>query len=192
MATDKNKVEFGISSVHIGTYTVDAQTGNVTMGEPYHLPGAVSLSLDAESNDNKFYADNTIYWAGYTDNGFTGSLEVARFTDEFKKKFMGYIELDDGGLAQIKNAVKPNLYIAFQSEGDAQARRGIIYNVSLGALSRSYETIEENQEPTTETIDLTVVGDNKTGITRIGYSDDATGYATLFENPPAPALPAES
>ena len=192
MATDKNKVEFGISNLYVGTYEVDSSTQAVTMGTPYHLPGAVSLSLDAESNEQKFYADNVVYWSGYTDNGFTGSLEVARFTDDFKKNFMGYIELDDGGLAQIKNAIKPKLYLAFQSEGDAQKRRGIVYNVSLGALSRSYETIEENVEPTTESIDLTVVGDNATGITRVGYAEDATGYDTLFTNPPAPQLPSES
>lgn len=192
MATDKNKVEFGISNLYIGTYTADVQTGTVTLGTPYHLPGAINLQLDAESNEQKFYADNVVYWSGYTDNGFTGSLEVARFTDAFKKQFMGYVELDDGGLAQVKSATKPSVYICFQSEGDAQKRRGIIYNVSLGALSREYATVEENVEPTTESVDLTVVGDNATGITRVGYAEDATGYATLFTNPPVPALPSES
>ena len=192
MATDKNKVEFGISNLYIGTYEVNASTGVVTMGAPYHLPGAKNLQLDAQSNEQKFYADNVVYWAGYTDNGFTGTLEVARFTDEFKKKFMGYVELDDGGLAQIKSAIKPNLYLCFQSEGDAEHRRAIVYNISLGAITRTYATVEENAEPTTETVDMTVVGDNGTGITRVAYSEDATGYATLFSNPPAPELPSES
>ena len=38
-----NKVEFGISQLHVGTYTVDNQ-GVVTLGTPYHQKGAVSFS----------------------------------------------------------------------------------------------------------------------------------------------------
>ena len=43
-----NKVVYGISNLHIGTYEVSAQ-GEVTLGAPYHLPGTVNMSLDAES-----------------------------------------------------------------------------------------------------------------------------------------------
>ena len=42
-----NKVEFGISNLHIGTYTVDTG-GNVTLGSPYHQPGAVSFSPEEQ------------------------------------------------------------------------------------------------------------------------------------------------
>ena len=37
-----NKVEFGISELHVGTYTV-GEGGVVTMGTPYAQKGAVSL-----------------------------------------------------------------------------------------------------------------------------------------------------
>lgn len=188
---DRNKVEFGISNIYVGTYTVDATTGAVTLGTPYHQAGAVTLSLDPENESNDFYADNVKYWSGYTDNGFTGSLEVAKYDDEFKKQFLGYVELDDGGIAQQKTATKPNVYIAFQSEGDVHARRGILYNVSLGGVSREYATIEESKEPVTESMDITVTGDNATGLTMVGYTPDSDGYATLFTNPPTPQLPSE-
>lgn len=188
---DTNKVEFGISNVYVGTYEV-AQDGTVTLGTPYHQAGAVTLSLDPENESNDFYADNVKYWSGYTDNGFTGSLEVAKYDDAFKKQFLGYVELDDGGTAQVKTAIKPNVYIAFQSEGDAHSRRGILYNVALGGISREYATIEESKEPVTESMDITVTGDNNTGITFVGYNKDDAGYATLFTNPPVPALPSDS
>ena len=180
-----NKVEFGISNLYVGTYSVDT-TGTVTMGTPYHQAGAVSFSPDENSDKTDFYADNVIYWSGYSGGTFEGDLEVAKFDDTFKKNFLGYIEKADGGLAVVKNAVKPNVWIAFQVEGDSESRRCIMYNCSLGGITREYATIEESKEPATETIAVTVAGDNKTGISMVSYNKTTTGYSTLFTNPPAP------
>lgn len=188
--SDRNKVEFGLSEIHVGTFTTDGQ-GNVTMGEPYKLPGAVALSLDPEGDENAFYADDVKYWSNYQDNGFSGSLEMARFTDEFKTRFMGYKTLDDGGIAAVKGVEKPAVYIVFQGKGDAQKRRCILYNVTLGGIKTEAGTVEDKTEPKTQSIDITVTGDNKTGITKVAYTEDATGYSTLFTNPPVPALPTE-
>ena len=182
-----NKVEFGISNLYVGTYTVTGTNGAVTMGTPYHQAGAVSFSPEEQSESNKFYADNVVYWSGYTGGTFEGDLEVAKFDDTFKKQFLGYIQkASDGGLAVVKNAVKPNVYIAFQVEGDSESRRIIMYNCSLGGITREYSTEEETIEPTTETIAVTVAGDNKTGISMVSYNQATTGYSTLFTNPPAP------
>lgn len=180
-----NKVEFGISNLYVGTYSVGT-TGTVTMGTPYHQAGAVSFSPDENSEKTDFYADNVIYWSGYSGGTFEGDLEVAKFDDTFKKNFLGYIEKADGGLAVVKNTIKPNVYIAFQVEGDAESRRVIMYNCSLGGITREYSTIEESKEPVTETIAVTVAGDNGSGISMVSYNKTTTGYSTLFTNPPAP------
>lgn len=188
MAADNNKVEFGLSELHIGTYSV-ASDGTVTLGTPYHQKGAISLQLDAESNSNDFYADNVKYWSGFSDNGFTGSIEVAKFDTDFKTQFLGYKILAGGGVAAIKGAIKPDVYVSFQTEGDVESRRCIMYGVSLGAIGREYSTIEESKEPVTETIDITVTGDNGTGIVVTSYKPSDSDYATLFTNPPVPVLP---
>ena len=182
-----NKVEFGISELHVGTYTVDDQ-GVVTLGTPYFQPGAVSFSPEEQSENNTFYADNIAYWSGYSGGTFEGDLEVAKFSDEFKTQFLGYKALTNGGLANVKNAKKPNVYVAFQVEGDAESRRIILYNCSLGVIAREFNTIEENKEPTTETLGVTCTGDNATGVTMASFKPDDAGYATLFTNPTAPAF----
>lgn len=182
-----NKVEFGISQLHIGTYTV-AAGGTVTLGTPYHQAGAVSFSPEENSEQNTFYADNIAYWSGYSGGSIEGDLEVAMFDDAFKTQFLGYVTLADGGLANVKNATKPNVYIAFQVEGDAEARRVILYNCSLGAITREYNTIEESKEPTTETLAVTCTGDNASGVTMAVYKPGDAGYANLFTSPAAPAL----
>lgn len=182
-----NKVEFGISNLYVGTYTVATTDGSVTMGTPYHQAGAVSFSPEEQSELTKFYADNTVYYSGYTGGTFEGDLEVAKFDDTFKTQFLGYITKTDGGVGIIKNATKPNVYITFQVEGDSAARRIILYNCSLGGIVREYNTIEETKEPVTETIAVTVAGDNKTGVSMVSYDYAATGYANLFTSPPVPS-----
>ena len=180
-----NKVEFGISNLYVGTYSVGTD-GTVTMGTPYHQAGAVSFSPEEQSESTKFYADNVVYWSGFTGGSFEGDLEVAKFDDAFKTNFLGYVSKADGGLALVKNVVKPNVYVAFQVEGDAESRRIIMYNCSLGGIKREYNTIEESKEPVTETIAVTVAGDNTCGVSMVAYNQTATGYSTLFTNPPAP------
>lgn len=186
-----NKVEFGISQLHVGTYTVDSN-GDATLGSPYHQKGAVSFAPEEQSELNQFFADNIAYWAGYSGGSFEGDLEVAIFDDAFKKQFLGYKELTDGGLAIVKNSTKPNVYIAFQVEGDAESRRVIMYNGQFGAITREFATIEENQEPTTETIAVTITGDPSTGVSMASYKPGDAGYDDLFTSPAAPELESES
>ena len=186
-----NKVEFGISQLHVGTYEVDSD-GNVTMGSPYHQPGAVSFSPEEQSENNTFYADNIAYWSGYSGGTFEGDLEVAKFDDTFKTNFLGYKQLTDGGLASVKNAIKPNVYIAFQVEGDAESRRVILFNGTFGAITREFATIEESKEPATETLSVTVTGDNATGVTMASYKPGDAGYDDLFSNPQPPEIESES
>lgn len=182
-----NKVEFGISQLHVGTYTVDDQ-GVVTLGTPYHQAGVVSFSPDEDSEKNDFHADNIKYWSGFSGGTFEGDLTVAMFDDAFKTQFLGYATLTNGGLATVKNAIKPNVYIAFEVEGDAEARRVIFYNCALGGINREYSTIEDTKEPVTESISVSVIGDNASGVTKATLKPGDTGYSTLFTAPTAPAI----
>lgn len=183
-----NKVEFGISQLHVGTYSVATTDGSAILGTPYHQAGAVAFSPEEQSEKNTFYADNIEYYTNYSGGTFEGDLEVAMFDDQFKKNFLGYVALTNGGVAAKKNATKPNVYIAFQVEGDAESRRVIMYNCQLGAISREYNTIEESKEPTTEKLTVTVTGDNKTGVSMATLSTSASGYNSLFTSPTAPVI----
>mgnify|MGYP002517531634 CR=1 FL=1 len=93
-----NKVEFGISNLHVGTY-VD-NNGTITLGTPYHQKGAVSFSPEESSDQNTFYADNIAYYTTYSGGTFEGDLEVAMFDDAFKTQFLGYVNLTNGGIGE--------------------------------------------------------------------------------------------
>ena len=80
-----NKVEFGISNLHVCTYTVENDT--VTLGTPYHQKGAKSFSPEQDAENNVDHADNTDYWSEYTEGAISGDLGVEIFDDEFKTQF---------------------------------------------------------------------------------------------------------
>lgn len=184
----ENKVLYGFKDLYIGTYEVDSD-GDVTMGSPYHQKGAVGFSPEEQGENYTFFADDSAYYSYYTSGTFEGDLVVARFDDAFKKQFLGYIELDDGGIAQIKNALKPNIYIAFEVQGNEGPERVIFYNGSMGGITREFATIEESIEVQTESVSITINGDAETGMSKVSYSQDKSGFETLFTNPPAPTLP---
>ena len=185
---NEDKVLFGFSDLYFGTFT-ENEDGSVTMGEPYHQRGAVGYSPSEQGNNYTFYADNVPYFSYYTSGTYQGDLVVARFDREFRTKYLGEVELEDGGLAQVKNAIKPAIWMAFEIQGDKGPERIIFYNGSMGGITREYATIEENIEVKTESMPLTFSGDNKTGMTKVVYMEGDAGFETLFTNPPAPKLP---
>lgn len=186
-----NKVMFGVSNLHVGLYEV-GNDGTVTLGAPVKVPGTVNLTMEPDSEENTFYADNIKYWTSYSDNGYTGEIENALFDDTFKLTFMNYVQLDDGGIGQIKGQQNKPVYFMFQGDGDAENRRMIVYNVSLGQITREYSTTEDSIEPQTATLPFTVNGDNGTGLTKVSYTPTDATYDTMFSTPPVPALPAGS
>ena len=185
---NEDKVLFGFSDLYFGTFT-ENEDGSVTMGEPYHQRGAVGFSPEEQGDNYIFYADNVNYFSYYTSGTYQGDLVVARFDREFRTKYLGEVELEDGGLAQVKNAIRPSVWMAFEVQGDKGPERVLFYNGSMGGISREYATIEESVEVQTESMPLTFSGDNKTGITKVVYMEGDAGFETLFTNPPAPKLP---
>lgn len=188
---EKDKVLYGVSNLHFGEYEVSA-TGEVTLGTPFHLPGTTSIELEPESDDNKTYADNVVYYSNYSNNGKSGTITNMLFSDEFKTRFLNYITLADGGVAEVKGMQSAPCYIMFQAEGDKLGRRFIAYNVALGQISRNYETTEDSIEPATGELPITINGDNGTGIIMVSYEKGNAAYNSLFSTPPVPALPSES
>ena len=51
---------FGLKNCHYALVTID-EDGKVTFGTPVSMPGSVSLSLDAEGDNDPFYADDSVY-----------------------------------------------------------------------------------------------------------------------------------
>lgn len=148
--SQKDKVKFGIKNVHIFPQLTDEPT----FDDGFALPGAVSLSLNAQGEINKFYADNITYYQTSSNNGYDGDLEVALITEEFFEKIFNYVK--DSDKVMIENASKNVVPFAmtFEEEGDQMGTKFVLYNCVATRPSRSLATIEESKTPTTQTISL--------------------------------------
>ena len=149
-----NKIKYGIKNVYYAVATIGANTA-ATYDTPVALPGAVSLTLDQEGENNIFYADNIAYFSTYANNGYTGSLELALVPDSFRKDVLGEILDNKSVLAEDQNAPSVHFALLFQFEGDTKAVKHVVYNCIASRPSVSGNTKEASISPETETINLT-------------------------------------
>lgn len=163
---DTNKIKYGISRCYYAVATI-AANGSATYTTPKALPGAVSLSLDAQGDTNKFYADNIVYYTTVANNGYEGDLELAYIPETFYKDILGYQTDGNGVLFENAGAAPVHFALMFQFEGDAHAKRHVLYNCVATRPSVSGSTKEDSIEPQTETISITA-----TTVYNAGYDKD--------------------
>lgn len=148
-----NKIKYGLSNVYYAKGT-EGSNHTMTYATPVAIPGAVNLSLDAQGDNTKFYADNIVYWVGNGNNGYSGTLEIARIPDSFKKDILGMIEAKNSLLVEDLDAPIVHFALLFQFEGDENATRHAFYNCTVSRPQVAGSTKNENIEPQTETLNL--------------------------------------
>ena len=148
-----NKIKYGIKNVFYAVGTPNT-SGSMTYGTPVALPGAVNISLDAQGDNTIFYADNIAYWVGNGNNGYSGTLELARIPDSFKKDVLGMILDNKNILVEDMNAPIVHFALLFQFEGDVKATKHVMYNCTCSRASEVGSTKNESIEPQTETLNI--------------------------------------
>lgn len=177
-----NKVKFGLKNVHVWPITKE-DSDKVEYGEVINIPGAVELTLDASGDSKEFYADDTIYYSQYANNGYEGSLTIALIPEDFEVKIMDNIKDKNGAIVENKNAKPKNYAMAFEFDGDKNKTRHILYNVNSSRPSVEGKTTEDSNEPTTDTISLKAIPAKDTGYIKAKLAEGQTGYDTFFTAP---------
>lgn len=146
-----DKVKFGIKNVHVFPITA-MNAGVPTYGNVIDVPGAVSLSLDAQGDINKFYADNIVYYQSASNNGYEGDLTIALLPDAFYTDVFGY-SIDSNGVVTENATIEAKAFaMTFEEDGDQTGTKYVLYNCTATRPSRELNTIEESKEPVTQTL----------------------------------------
>lgn len=180
MPTNPSKVKYGLENVY---YAVKNSNGYET---PVAIPGAVSISMEAQGDLTKFYADNGVYWQASSNQGYEGDLEMAKFPASFLEAVLGYTSASNGIVAEYDN-VQPNEFaLLFEFSGDADHTRYVFYNCIATRPAVASSTTNESVEPQTETITISAVGDSD-HLVRGLCEQGGTAYTDWFESVVKPA-----
>jgi phi13 family phage major tail protein len=153
--SQKNKVKFNLKNVHYAMLELDAQ-GVPTFAAPVPIPGAVSISLDANGEPENFYADGYAYYVINNNMGYEGDLEVALIPESFRVDALKETRDANGVLIEDANTGLGRFALLFEFDGDKRHIRHVMYNCAASRPNIEGQTNEESKEVQTETLTLNV------------------------------------
>jgi len=147
-----NKVKYNLKNVHYALLTSGATAATPTYGTPVAIPGAVSLSLDANGEPENFYADGIAYYVINNNMGYDGDLEIALIPESFRTDVLHETLDNNGVLVEDSNSELAPFALLFEFDGDQKHIRHVLYNCSASRPAINGKTNEEAKEVQTETI----------------------------------------
>lgn len=187
-------VRFGLSNVHYATGSAGSYE------TPVALKGAVQLTTSPEGDSNTFYADNRAYFVTETNNGYTGTLEVAAANDDFLIAVLGYEEESTSGLTIETTEAQPTpVALLFEVDGNEEKQRTALYGVTFSRIDSEANTRADSTEPDTVTLEFTAIGEQFTvgGETKnvvkatASSADSSNAYKNFMTKVPEPGTAAE-
>ncbi|MFD2705456.1 major tail protein [Salibacterium lacus] len=146
----ENKVVFGLKNSHYAVISEDESTGEVTYGTPKPLPGSVELSLEVRGDPVEFYADDMLFYSASNNQGYNGTLTIAKLTEQFKQEVLAEeMESNDSVLIEKQNAKPKNIAFMFEFDGDQKAVRHLMYNCTVSRPNLTGSTKTDSVEPST-------------------------------------------
>ena len=128
MANKENKVVYGLKNAHYAKLSFD-ETGAPVYATPVAMKGAVELSLEPESNDIQFSADDDASFFAESENqGYSGTLTLANLSYAFRADILGELDDDtDGTITELADAKMSPFALLFQFDGDVNKTRHLVY-----------------------------------------------------------------
>ena len=189
MAT-ANKVKFGLKNCHYAKATFD-DDGNPTYETPVKIPGAVNLSLDANGDNENFYADDCVYYVIGNNAGYEGDLEIALIPESFLTDIMHEEKDDNGVLVENAGAELEHFAFLFEFTGDQNKIRHVLYNCTASRPSMEGATKEESKEVKTETLSLSaspLPNDTEYVKSKTGSETSTTVYNAWYDEVYLPTI----
>lgn len=188
----ENKVTFGLKNAHYAVVSVDDETGEVTYGTPSKLPGSVELSLEARGDMGEFFADDMLFYSEPNNQGYNGTLTIARLTDKFRQEVLDEtLDESDSVLIEKQDAKPKHIALMFEFDGDQKGTRHLLYYCSVTRPNVGSSTKTDSVEPATT--EFTFVAKPRTSDRYVKVSTTAATpeavyndwYTNVYEQAPA-------
>lgn len=183
------KVVYGLKNVHYAIY--DGATG--TYGAWKAIPGAVSMSADADVTQNDFYADDGVFATISAANKETGTFEFAAITAEMYTDLFNYHDGNDGLVYQLTEPTTVTVALGYEVSGNEGKMRGVRYNVTFTAPSQASNSMTDSTNPDTVSINYTAIGRNFTingeskNVLKGHCLEGSTAYTSFWSSVMTPA-----
>ena len=167
----KNKVKFSLKRAYYAPATV-SEDGKVSYGTPVRIPGAVSISLSAEGDQNVLRADGIDYYVANSNNGYSGDVEFALIPDDFCQACLGEtLETTDKVLIEKADAETKPFAFLFEIDGDKKATRHAMYMCYASRPSVEAEN-PEGREAKTESVTIKAVARESDNMVKVKTTKD--------------------
>lgn len=179
------RVRYGIKNAYYAIATDDG-TGALTYGTPVAIPGAKSITLDPQGEGVDEYADNTTWWHGDTNNGYSGSIEFedTASLENFLIAVLGWTKDETTGVITETASDAPSEFaLGWQFElagGTETGKRTWLHRVTASRPNMSGQTKEGSVTVATNTINITAIPRLSDDSVKASCTSDASAYATWF------------
>lgn len=153
MVGKENKVKYNLKNAHYAL--IESMTESaVTYANPVALPGAVSISLDANGEPENFYADGIAYYVINNNMGYDGDLELALIPESFRTDILKEKMDSKGVLIENADVELGSFALLFEFDGDQRHIRHVLYNCSASRPNIEGKTNEDTKEVQTEKLSI--------------------------------------
>ena len=181
MSEKNNKVKFNLKNTHYALLSV-SEEGEVSYATPVPMPGAVSISLDANGEPENFYADGVAYYVINNNMGYDGDLELAMIPESFRTDVLKEKLDDKGVLIENSDVELASFALLFEFDGDQKHIRHVLYNCSASRPGIEGKTNEDSKEIQTETLAIKAAPlANGMVKAKTGNTTDATAYNDWYK-----------
>jgi phi13 family phage major tail protein len=180
------RIKFGIKNLHYAVAT-DNGSGTLTYGTPAAIPGAKSLSMDAQTETLDEFADNSTWFHFDSNNGYSGTIEVedTQEAEDFLTEVLGKSVDSVTGVVTEKStdtAVQFALMWEFSLAGATETgKRGKLYRCQAGRPSISSATKESGITVQTLSIPVTAMPRIDTDEVQASCISTDSAYSTWFD-----------
>lgn len=157
-----NKIKFGLKNVHyaVATETLDPVTGawSTTYGAVSAWTGAVNISLDAQGENSKFYADDGVYAVIGNNQGYEGDFESALIPEAVEVALLNRtLDATDKVVYETGDDSNTVTYFAlmFEFTGDSTGKRYVLYRCTLTRPTIAGATKTDSVDVQTESVTIT-------------------------------------